>query len=248
MIKDKSKYIAWLASATLLGITPIFAPPTTLAQQTSFLPYYNSNLGVSLQYPSDWTAIEGGTGVMFFSPPETASSVPGARLLISVMPNLYTPISQVADQVPYVLQTSLTDFALLQSEPITINGNTAHQYVYTYYDPNFGPTEALDIILTNGYNTYGITYSADPANYGFYLPSIGSMINSFQTSTGSVSAGNMYSGTVPDGSSPSVGPDTSGTDAGGLIGQLGDKLPYDIASDIVGSESATDDTIIGNMN
>jgi hypothetical protein len=228
-----------LALGALLTATSISAFQPTVAQTPYLLPYYSPNLGLSVEYPSDWNSIEGNSMVIFVSPPTSNFDSHPERLLISVIPNTNMPIRQTADSIPYTLQTSLTDFVLLLSEPITINGNIAHQYVYTFNDQYFGPTIALDIVMTNGYNTYGLSYYAEPSNYEFYLPTINTMINSLQTSAGSVSA-----------ASPSLETDVDASSMLNILGDEAEVSPYvaEGLSNMVEIESLTNDQIIANMN
>ena len=134
----------------------------------------------------------------------------------------------------------MTDFNLLLSKPITINGNTGHLLLYTYYDPNFEPTEARDIIMTNGYNMYGITYFAEPSEYEKYFPIIDTMINSFLPSTESISTTNPYLGTDRDASDM-------------ILDILGDETEVspkvaEGLSNMLEMESQTNEMIIGNIN
>ncbi len=238
------RYFVWVAaSVALLGGPSIFVYQSALAQMPPFVSYDNPNLGVSMQYPSDWKTIEVGTRVLFLSPSDSTSDAAAAapaRVLLSVIPNVNTPVTEIANQVPYILQSSLTDFILLLSQPITINGNIAQEYVYTYHDYYLGPTEVLDIVATNGYNTYEITYSTSPSDYKSYLPIVSAMVNSLETSSGSVSSGSV-----------SVSTDEDASDI--LLNTFGgqEDISPELAhalSGMLDTESQTSDQIIQNMN
>jgi hypothetical protein len=181
MMRNNLKYIAYLGFTTLLTVMFVFAYEPAIAQTPSFQPYQNSNLGLSLRFPSDWNAIELNSDTVEFRSP-TDGSQQGQRVMITAKPDANMPMSQLADQASSYNQAIMPNYNLLVSEPITINDNSAYQHVYTYTDPQVGPTKAKDIFMTDGYYMYGITYAADPSDYEAVAPIVNSMINSMQNS------------------------------------------------------------------
>jgi hypothetical protein len=237
MILSKKSTICFVFAASVL-ITSIVVYEPALAQMQSFLLYQRPSMGFSAQFPDDWYTVDTGTGVLFLSPPESPSDPQPERLLITVMPNLNVPLTQVAGTVPYILETSLTNFNLILSQPTTINGNSAHEYLYTYYDAYFGTTQVLDIVMQDGLNTYGLTYYAEPSNFELYLPTIDTMIYSLQTSTTPVSP-----------ATPPLGTDVTADDMLNTLGDEAEVSPEVSAGlrSMIEMESQTNSEIIANM-
>jgi hypothetical protein len=237
MTLSKKSRICFVFAASVL-ITSIVVYEPALAQMQSFLLYQHPSMGFSAQFPNDWYTIDTGTGVLFLSPPESPSDAQPERLLITVIPNVNTPISQSADMVPDILSQMLEDFELISSQPITINGNIAHMYLFTYYDLYFGPTLVQDIVMQDGFNTYGLTYYAEPSNFELYLPTIDTMIYSLQTSTTPVSP-----------ATPPLGTDVGADDMVDMLGDEAEVSPEVAAGlrSMIEMESQTNSEIIANM-
>ena len=75
-------------------------------------------------------------------------------------------LNQIAERTIGLNQQTLSDFKLNESRPITLkDGTAAHMLSYDYTDPDFGMTDAIDIIMIKGNNLYVIEYFAEPRMY-----------------------------------------------------------------------------------
>jgi tetratricopeptide (TPR) repeat protein len=158
----------------------------------SFLTYQNSTFGITVQYPSDWIYVGHNTildplsqPVVTFSPMEPSDTTL-ARIWITPLPVVgeeqKASLDQIAERTIELDQQTLQDFKLNESGPITLkDGTAAHMHSYSYTDPDFGRTDALDILMIKSNNLYAIEYFAEPQMYPIHLPKFQTMLDSLET-------------------------------------------------------------------
>jgi len=158
---------------------------------TSFLAYQNSTFGITVQYPSDWIYVEHDTildplsqPVVTFTPIEPSDSTL-VRIIITPLPVVgeeqKPSLDQIAERTIELNQQTLSDFKLNESRPITLkDGTAAHILSYTYTDPDYGTTDALDILMIKSNNLYAIEYFAEPQMYSIHLPKFQAMLDSLE--------------------------------------------------------------------
>jgi tetratricopeptide (TPR) repeat protein len=160
---------------------------------TNFLTYQNSTYSITIRYPSDWVYIGHNTilqplsqPIVTFTPIEPSDSTL-VRIWITPLTvkveERKPSLNQIAERTIQLDQQSLSDFKLNESKPITLkDGTAAHMLSYIYIDPDFGMTDALDILMIKGNNLYAIEYFAEPQIYPFHLPKFQTMLDSFKVS------------------------------------------------------------------
>lgn len=158
---------------------------------TNFITYENSTYGITTQYPSDWTYVGHGTilqpptqPIVTFTPIEPSDSTL-VRILITRLTiegqEQNPSLNQIAERTIGLNQQTLSDFKLNESRSITLkDGTAAHMLSYDYTDPDFGMTDAIDIIMIKGNNLYVIEYFAEPQIYPIHLPKFQTILDSLE--------------------------------------------------------------------
>jgi hypothetical protein len=156
----------------------------------NFLTYENPIVGIKIQYPSNWDKqenIKSSSGnstlvdlVTFSSPFKNNSD--------TIAQNLDVKIDNISDIQPTTLAgyandtvTDLRqDFKVIESNTnATLAGNPAYKFVYTGIEESVN-LQAMIVLTIKGDRAYIISYTAQPAIYSYYLPTIQKMINSFE--------------------------------------------------------------------
>jgi hypothetical protein len=155
-------------------------------QQQTFLPYNNPNLGVSIQYPSDWQLKERSNDKLNFIKQEGIAAV---DLNVENLEQPDTTLSEYSNTRINELRSQRPDFQLIGFEPITIsNDKPAQRVVYTFEREEDGKTNKVMRIWTiNEGKLYTLAYIAESNQYDRYLPSFQRMIDSFMIDTGGTS-------------------------------------------------------------
>jgi hypothetical protein len=114
--------------------------------------YYNSDFGIKMKYPSDWTTDENINGngfdieASFFSPVNTPNRA-AALIQLSTLPQaVMLPIDSLADVVIEDQQKSLQDYKLIESVPVTFDGISGYKIISTSKNELNHYIQTIDII------------------------------------------------------------------------------------------------------
>jgi eukaryotic-like serine/threonine-protein kinase len=155
-------------------------------QQQSFLPYKNPNLGISIQYPSDWQLLERSNDELNFIKQEGFVST---DLNVENLEQFGTTLSEYANTKVNELRSQRPDFQLIGFEPTTIsNDKPAQRVVYTFEREEDGKiNKVMRIWSINEGKLYTLAYIAESSQYERYLPSFQRMVDSFNIDAGDTS-------------------------------------------------------------
>jgi hypothetical protein len=164
---------------------------TATTEQIDFLPYENPTYGISMQYPSNWTASTSGLTdytdvIAFYSPPQNVSDLFPARFKISVVQ--YSQNISLPDYKNFTLSilNQSQQFTLINSSDITVAGYPGYRIVLT--NKPF-PNDTLIVYSMNiatavGNKIYLITYDGQELAFNKHLPEVGRMLESMIISGG----------------------------------------------------------------
>jgi hypothetical protein len=150
--------------------------------QKSFAAIYK-NSEYTIYYPAGWTVNGGNQRHVLFLSPNLHQNSASYR-----SPQLYVGVSDSngLSLLPFMVNSNIKnfssgfkDFKLQSKTPFTFEGNTGYQIVYTYKHPNFGKVQEMRVWLIGGGKYYDIAFNAKTSDYGHYLPTAQTMINSF---------------------------------------------------------------------
>ncbi len=165
--------------------TPETTTTTPPPETANFLTYENSNLGIKIQYPSNWTKIENITNgfVQFFSPKKGFMDPYTESLSIFLSNSQNMSLDQY---VGYNIDSikRVPEFKIIESSSTILAGNQAQKIVYT---GKLTPPSQLDvtvmlIVAVKDNIGYIVNYSSDPEGYIDHLPIIQKMIDSLEIS------------------------------------------------------------------
>ena len=169
---------------TLMSTLLLLHPNSQALAQEQFLAYENPELGISIQYPSNWEKLVNlDNFVTFTAPPETDTRIYPAALGLKVQEVSSQNISlqeitkvQISD-----LKKSNPDLNVLEStSTATIADNPAHKIVFSAIDNKEVERKAMQVWTVIGNKAFLITYKAEPDKFSSYLPTIERMIDSFK--------------------------------------------------------------------
>jgi len=165
-----------------INISMIKSTMNTTTSNSWFLTYENnSTLGIKIQYPSNWKRVQyGDMAVVFVSPSERSSDRFLESFSIAGTPSNNKSLSELANQSIANYRQKYANFQLIGSNAITVKGSPAYMLKYQYTDQLFGKAMAMDIGMTKAGKLYVLTYSAEPAKFYVYMPTIQRMIDSFE--------------------------------------------------------------------
>lgn len=156
----------------------------------NFLTYVNPIFGIRFQYPSNWDKQENIsssynnstlTDLVTFSSPFKNNSD-------TIAQNFDVKIDNISDIQPTTLAGYASDtvndlrqdFKVIQSDTnATLAGNPAYKFVYTGVEENVD-LQTMTVLTIKGDRAFIISYTAEPAVYSYYLPTIQKMISSFE--------------------------------------------------------------------
>lgn len=141
------------------------------------IPYSNSDLGFSVEYPSDWQKEE---SLSFISPPGGINNQ--SPEVISITTELLpTPDFSLDSYTAAALNQveSLQDFELLNSSPINLAGLPSHMIAYSFTDESQTPLQNLQVWTVKDGMAYVITYGGIPEEFDSSLPVMRKMMDSF---------------------------------------------------------------------
>jgi hypothetical protein len=159
------------------------------------LTYNDPVLGISIQYPSDWSLRQyaynpavNNTLVGFYSPSKTASelgNISGVSgnfvpyLDIFVFPSKNVSLNEIIKGRINKINSS-SNFAINESKPISLEGNQP-AYIIIYNSMAQGEQfKKMQVYTPLHNNIYLITFTAQDALFSNYLQTVWKMINSFE--------------------------------------------------------------------
>ena len=148
--------------------------------QDDFKPYENTNLKLSIQYPSSWQKEERLNDFVTFVAPIVDSSQykSPAGLGISSLSVSNVSLNTIAKVHLKNVSNNLKDFQLIESSDTVLADNRpAKKIIFTASDGE-EKKQALQLITKNNDKVYLITYKAYLDKYEQYFPIIQTMLNS----------------------------------------------------------------------
>ena len=166
------------AVVLLLGMLLV----TTLAcggESITWAIYSNSSLGISIQYPQDWTKSEGESGGVSFFTPKTDASDLGIVVVSVYEQEQPVTLSEWVDELIRVLSAGQTGFELSESSATTISDMLAQKVVYTYRSGQYS-VKCIEVVSVKDNNiVYTIEFLADVTTYNRDVKTVQPMIDSF---------------------------------------------------------------------
>lgn len=159
------------------------------------LTYNDPVLGITIQYPSDWSSRQyaytpsvNNTLVGFYSPSKTASelgNISGVSgnfvpyLDIFIFPSKNVSLDEIVKGRINKINSS-SNFVINESKPISLKGNQP-AYIIIYDSMTQGEHfKKIQVYTPFGNNIYLITFTAQDALFSNYLQTVWKMINSFE--------------------------------------------------------------------
>jgi len=147
--------------------------------------YKNSQHGISMLFPSNWTFSTSGLPeynqiAAFYAPLQNLSDPIPARLTIAVMSYVQTvPLKDFTNMtISSINQTG--QIKISSSDPITLAGQPGHQLVFSTL-PNIGNPISFEILhswTVIDHKVYVFQYSAESAKFNTYLPTVKHILES----------------------------------------------------------------------
>jgi hypothetical protein len=141
------------------------------------VPYNNTNLGFSLEYPTNWEKEE---SLTFVSPQGgIGNRTPEAiSITTEVLPTSDFNLERYTEAALGQVEV-FQDFRLLNSSSTTLGGLPAHIIVYTFTDESQTPLQNLQVWTVKDGTAYVITYGGTPEEFDSSLPAFQRIIDSF---------------------------------------------------------------------
>jgi len=176
-------YLIFGIFVTLMSTLLLLHPNSQALAQEQFLTYENTELGISIQYPSNWEKLVSlDNFVTFTAPPETDTRIYPAALGLKVqeLSSQNIPLQEITKVQMSDLKKSNPDLKVLESTSTIIADKPAHKVVFSATDNNQVERKAMQLWTVIDDKAILITYKAQPDKYSSYLPTIEKMINSLQ--------------------------------------------------------------------
>lgn len=167
-----------------------------ISNSSNFLSYVNPTLGVTMQYPRDWTAHQyeynpgaNNTLVGFYSPSKTASElgnisgvsghfVPYADIFVFDSKNM--TLDKIIEGKIKRLQND-THFSIIESKPIALKaGQPGYVIIYKTVAGGDELFQKIQAYTIRNNKVYLITFTSQEASFSSYLPTAQKMISSFE--------------------------------------------------------------------
>ena len=160
---------------------------------SNFSTYNNPKFGFKIEYPSNWKLGEDleANHVIFFTPSETRKNVSALigdnfveQIGLTISPvNELPPLNEFVSQYILKIKEDQIGFSLIELNSTTFKGNPAYIIVLTLFDPELRiQIKQMSVLTVIGDNMYRFEYFAESANYEQYLPTIQTMMDSFEIS------------------------------------------------------------------
>ena len=176
-------YLAFGIFVTLMSTLLLLHPNSQALAQEQFLTYENTELGISIQYPSNWEKLVSlDNFVSFTAPPETDTRIYPAALGLKVqeLSSQNIPLQEITKVQMSNLKRSNPDLKVLESTSTTIADKSAHKIVFSAIDDKEVERKATQVWTVIDNRAFLITYKAEPDKFSSYLPTIERMIDSFK--------------------------------------------------------------------
>jgi hypothetical protein len=158
-------------------------------KESNFLTYNNTDYGVSMLYPSNWTKSEENLQshqlVGFYAPDVTVmkNTFSPAHLSVSVEPvDASMPLSEYSNQFLGAAYPNQADSKILNTTSSTISGYDAQKIVMLDFLNGQTLKELRVFSIIEG-NVYRLGYYAQPGAFETYLPLVETMLSSFNVSS-----------------------------------------------------------------
>lgn len=234
------------------GISLGDSDESEIIDEDSFLPYNNSEYGIRMNYPSDWSYQE-------VQAPTDATIIP--------IVNMFPPISDDPNAVTFLqigIEELETPFSIDEYSRSIINGYRESRLNFDLVSSNTGNSlsglPTYEIVFTDSANgtdrklmevgaldsdnnrVYYLLFNTEESRYDLFVPALESMIDSFQLSSigevsvisGNVNNDTISNGTTQDGSAttttttvPSLSMSQNNTDISLSSIQSNDMLVYE---------------------
>jgi eukaryotic-like serine/threonine-protein kinase len=165
----------------LTSILLLYPNSRALAQE-QFLTYENPELGISIQYPSNWEKLVNlDNFITFTAPPETDTRIYPAAVGLKVqeLSSQNIPLQEIT-KVQMSDLKKIPDLNMLESISSTIADKPAHKIVFSAIDNKEVERKAMQVWTVIDNKAFLITYKAEPDKFSSYLPTIERMIDSFK--------------------------------------------------------------------
>ncbi len=160
--------------------------PEQSKNSSNFSTYENPIFGIKILYPSNWDKQENSSSsnnstlydIVTFSPPLKNSSNIIGKLAVKVDNISDIKPTTLADYADAIISDLKQDFRVTESNT-TLAGNPAYKILYTGLEESVD-LQAMLVMAIKGDRAYIISYTAEPENFSYYLPTVQKMIDSFE--------------------------------------------------------------------
>jgi hypothetical protein len=166
---------------------PTAAPPAEASPaprpEGSFVRYGSEPFGFGLEHPEAWDIVEREqlNTVLFVVPGTGVEGEFRANLSVGVQ-EVAPPLDSLGAYTGAFLDAApdqIDEFDLVSSEPALLDGRPAHRVIYAGNQVGL-PLKWLQVWALDGGRAYIVTYTAEPAAFGRYLPQAEYMISTLE--------------------------------------------------------------------
>ena len=178
-----------------LSVVKINAQQQTVNENINFTSYNNTELGIYLQYPANWSKMEekfddNVNVISFISTPEndTDTFTENVNIAIEPLQNESITLEEYSNTTLAALSNVFENFSLINKENTNLYGVPAIKIIFSITQPQITdqsrdidtikqiPMKIMQILSVKEGKAYVIIYSAEEAKYDDYLPIIEKMI------------------------------------------------------------------------
>ena len=178
-----------------LSVVKINAQQQTVNENINFTSYNNTELGIYLQYPANWSKMEekfdaNVNVISFISTPEndTDTFTENVNIAIEPLQNESITLEEYSNTTLAALSNVFENFSLISKENTNLDGVPAIKIIFIITQPQTTdqsrdidnikqiPIKIMQILSVKEGKAYVIIYSAEEAKYDDYLPIIEKMI------------------------------------------------------------------------
>jgi eukaryotic-like serine/threonine-protein kinase len=178
-----------------LSVVKINAQQQTVNENINFTSYNNTELGIYLQYPANWSKTEEKFDaivnvISFISTPEndTDTFTENVNIAIEPLQNESITLEEYSNTTLSALSNVFENFSLISKENTNLDGVPAIKIIFSITQPQITdqsrdidtikqiPMKIMQILSVKEGKAYVIIYSAEEARYDDYLPIIEKMI------------------------------------------------------------------------
>lgn len=178
-----------------LSVVKINAQQQTVNENINFTSYNNTELGIYLQYPANWSKMEekfdaNVNVISFISTPEndTDTFTENVNIAIEPLQNESITLEEYSNTTLAALSNVFENFSLISKENTNLDGVPAIKIIFSITQPQITdqsrdidtikqiPMKIMQILSVKEDKAYVIIYSAEEAKYDDYLPIIEKMI------------------------------------------------------------------------